>query len=541
MIAQIYLGFIKKWNSPSIKKDNPGVNLPDLNITPVYRSDSSGTTYNFTDFLSKTSPAWKSRVGNSTSVNWPTGIGARGSAGVAGVVSRTEGGVMYADVAYALANKLKFAKVKNKAGKWTLPGLRSINAAASSVEKVTGNGEISIVNPAKSQPLAYPISTFTYVLAPTASSKAAELRKFIYWAITSGQKFGPPLLFAPLPKSVLAFDYKQIKKIQASTSVTTTTHDQAPEGLEGGRLPWRVGDIVFYGLTAAAAASTLGLVVWLSVKVVAQAWGAIEEFGLSFIWTVAWDPVAQSFGALDFIYGTVVTSFIALAIATPMSIAIALFLTDLAPRWIRGPIGTLIELLAAIPSVILGLWGILVFGPWVAEHLEPWLNKWFGFLPMFDGQPSQAGLLPAALVLTIMIIPITSSICRELFSRVPRDLSDGALALGATRWETIRGVTIPYAGPGIVAAVLLGLGRAFGEAIAVTQVIGAGSGIPQSWFEPADTLASRIASQYQGAVSGLQIDSILYLAAILLVISLITNVAAQAVVRRFERSRGAIS
>ena len=217
VIAQMYLGFIKKWNSPSIKKDNPGVNLPDLNITPVYRSDSSGTTYNFTDFLSKTSTAWKSRVGNSTSVNWPTGIGARGSAGVAGVVSRTEGGVMYADVAYALANKLKFAKVKNKAGKWTLPGLRSINAAAASVGKVTGNGEISIVNPAKSQPLAYPISTFTYVLAPTASSKAAELRKFIYWAITSGQKFGPPLLFAPLPKSVLAFDYKQIKKIQAST------------------------------------------------------------------------------------------------------------------------------------------------------------------------------------------------------------------------------------------------------------------------------------------------------------------------------------
>ena len=296
--------------------------------------------------------------------------------------------------------------------------------------------------------------------------------------------------------------------------MTTTTPDQAPEGkLEGGRLPWRVGDMVFYGLTAAAAASTLGLVVWLSVKVVAQAWGAIEEFGLSFIWTVAWDPVSQSFGALDFIYGTVVTSFIALAIATPMSIAIALFLTELAPRWIRGPVGTLIELLAAIPSVILGLWGILVFGPWVAQHLEPWLNKWFGFLPMFDGQPSQAGLLPAALVLTIMIIPITSSICRELFSRVPRDLSDGALALGATRWETIRGVTIPYAGPGI----------------------------PSSWFEPADTLASRIASQYQGAVSGLQIDSILYLAAILLVISLITNVAAQAVVRRFERSRGAIS
>ena len=326
--------------------------------------------------------------------------------------------------------------------------------------------------------------------------------------------------------------------------MTTTTHDQAvpPAGsLEGGRLPWRVGDILFYALTAAASLATLGLVVWLAFKVVAQAWGAIEEFGLSFIWTTGWDPVTQQFGAADFIYGTLVTSGIALLIATPLSIAIALFLTDLAPKWIRGPVGTLIELLAAIPSVILGLWGILVFGPWLSTHPEPWLQENLGFVPLFDGAPSQAGYLPAALILTIMVVPITSSICRELFSRVPRDLSDGALALGATKWETIRGVSIPYAGPGIVAAVLLGLGRAFGEAIAVTQVIGAGSGFPGSIFDTGDTLASRIASQYQGAVSGLQIDSLLYLAAILLVISLITNVAAQAVVRRFERSRGKIA
>ena len=217
LIAQMYLGYVQKWNAPGIRKLNPGVNLPDLKVTPVYRSDASGTSYNFTDFLSKTSPTWKSKVGTGTSVNWPTGVGARGSAGVTGVITRTEGGITYADVAYALANKLKFARVQNQAKKFTLPGLRSINAAAASVAKVTGNGEISIVNPAKSQPLAYPISTFTYALAPTASPKAAELRKFIYWAITSGQKFGPPLLFAPLPQSVLAFNYKQIKKIQAST------------------------------------------------------------------------------------------------------------------------------------------------------------------------------------------------------------------------------------------------------------------------------------------------------------------------------------
>ena len=300
--------------------------------------------------------------------------------------------------------------------------------------------------------------------------------------------------------------------------------------------------MVFYGLTAAAAASTLGLVVWLSVKVVAQAWGAIEEFGLSFIWTVAWDPVTQEFGALDFIYGTVVTSFIALAIATPMSIAIALFLTELAPRWIRGPVGTLIELLAAIPSVILGLWGILVFGPWVAAapgavaaevvRLPPHVQR-----PALAGRAAACGARPDD-----HDHPDHARASAASSSRASRVISPTARSRSARRAaETIRGVTIPYAGPGIVAAVLLGLGRAFGEAIAVTQVIGAGSGIPQSWFEPADTLASRIASQYQGAVSGLQIDSILYLAAILLVISLITNVAAQAVVRRFERSRGAIS
>ena len=176
--------------------------------------------------------------------------------------------------------------------------------------------------------------------------------------------------------------------------MTTTTHDQAPPTLEGGRLPWRVGDLLFYALTAAASAATLGLVVWLSYKVVAQAWGAIEKFGLSFIWTVAWDPVAQEFGALDFIYGTMVTSFIALAIATPLSIAIALFLTELAPRWIRGPVGTMIELLAAIPSVILGLWGILVFGPWVARAPGAVAGALVRFHPPLQRRPV-AGRHPA--------------------------------------------------------------------------------------------------------------------------------------------------
>jgi phosphate transport system permease protein len=189
---------------------------------------------------------------------------------------------------------------------------------------------------------------------------------------------------------------------------------------------------------------------------------------------------------------------------------------------------------------VLGLWGILVFGPWVRDHLEPWLQSVLGWAPVFSGTPNQAGILPAALVLTIMIVPITSAICRELFLRVPRELTDGALALGSTRWEAIRGVTFTYAAPGIAAAVLLGLGRAFGEAIAVNQTIGNQNAIPTSWFEPGNSLGSKIAAEYAGATSVEQASSILYLAAILMVISLAANVAAQLVVVRFERARRAV-
>ena len=322
--------------------------------------------------------------------------------------------------------------------------------------------------------------------------------------------------------------------------MTSTTFEPAAPETDLRRRGIRLGDIIFKGVAFAAALSAAVLLALIAYKVVELAWPAIQDFGLSFIWTNAWDPVSGVYGALPFIYGTVVTSLIALVLATPLSIAIALFLTEIAPRRLAAPIATMVELLAAIPSVVLGLWGILVFGPWVRDHLEPWLQDVFGFLPIFSGSPSQAGLLPAALVLTIMIIPITSAICRELFMRVPSDLTNGSLALGSTRWEAIRGVTLTYAAPGIAAAVLLGLGRAFGEAIAVAQVSGGGNFINRSWFAPTSTLGSKIANEYQGATSAIQAGSILYLAAILMVISLVTNVVAQAIVVRFERARRAV-
>jgi phosphate transport system permease protein len=322
--------------------------------------------------------------------------------------------------------------------------------------------------------------------------------------------------------------------------MTTTTYDPAASEPSLERRGIRLGDVLFKGAALIAAAAATVLLGLIAYKIFDLAWPAIQDFGLSFIWTDAWNPVTLDFGALAFIYGTVVTSAIALLLATPLSIAIALFLTEIAPRRVAAPIATVVELLAAIPSVVLGLWGILVFGPWVRDHLEPFLADTLGFLPMFSGIPSQAGILPAALVLTIMILPITSAICRELFIRTPHELMDGAMALGSTRWEAIRGVMFAYAAPGIMAAVLLGLGRAFGEAIAVNQTIGNHNAIPTSWFEPGDSLGSKIAAEYVGATSQLQAGSILYLAAILMVISLVTNVAAQFVVVRFERARRAV-
>jgi phosphate transport system permease protein len=319
---------------------------------------------------------------------------------------------------------------------------------------------------------------------------------------------------------------------------STTYENQAAPETDLRRRGIRIGDLLFKGIAIAAALAATVLLGWIALKIFDLAWPAIQDFGLSFIWTDAWNPVTKDFGALIFIYGTVVTSLIALVLATPISIAIALFLAEIAPRRIATPIATMVELLAAIPSVVLGLWGILVFGPWVRDHLEPWIQSTpLGLLPQFSGEPSQSGIFVAALVLTIMIIPITSAICRELFIRVPKDLTDGALALGSTRWEAIRGVMFAFAAPGIVAAVLLGLGRAFGEAIAVNQTIGNHNAIPSSWFEPGDSLGSKIASEYVGATTVEQASSILYLAAILMVISLATNVAAQFIVVRFERAR----
>jgi phosphate transport system substrate-binding protein len=203
VVASIFLGKIKKWNDPAIARLNKGKSLPSLDITVIHRSDNSGTTYNLTEYLSKVSREWKSGPGKGVAVDWPTGVGARGSSGVSGALSQTNGGLTYVDVAFSLANHFKFGAIQNRAGKFQIPGLNAIKAAGATILRVApNNGGISIVDPSKRQPLAYPICTFTYVILPKQTSKAAELKKFVRWALTKGQTDGPALLFSPLPKVV---------------------------------------------------------------------------------------------------------------------------------------------------------------------------------------------------------------------------------------------------------------------------------------------------------------------------------------------------
>jgi phosphate transport system permease protein len=317
--------------------------------------------------------------------------------------------------------------------------------------------------------------------------------------------------------------------------VSTIPLTQRLEGTR--RLRDRLGDRLLLGLTLLASLVAIAIMVAIAYKVIRGADLSFSKFGLGFLTSTTWDVNKSVFGAGTLLFGTAVTSLIALLVGGPLAIAIALFLSELAPRGVRGAVGSLVEMLAAIPSVVLGLWGILVMGPFMAHHVEPWLHRWFGFLPIFGEASTGSDVFLAGLILAIMIVPIVASICRELFLSIPRELEDGALALGATRWEMVRGVVLSGSRPGIAAALILGLGRALGEAIAVTQMIGAGTAIHKSLLETGDTLASRIAEQFQGAPSQLQTSSLFYLAAILLVIGLATNLLALLIVRRFDVQR----
>jgi phosphate transport system permease protein len=296
----------------------------------------------------------------------------------------------------------------------------------------------------------------------------------------------------------------------------------------------RPGDLVFRAVTALFVLIVVATVMALTVVLITGAWPTLSTFGFTFLTNEAFDPIHNNFGVRPALFGTFVTSAFALVFALPLGIGTALFLIEFCPRLLRAPIAFLVDALAAIPSVVIGLWGFLVFAPWLLTTGEPWLNKYLGFLPFFQGTAHGFGILAAGCILTMMILPIITSISREVISVVPVEQREGLLALGATRWEVIRHVILPFARTGIAGGAILALGRALGETIAVTLVIGNQASPPNaSLFNLGYSLASVIVNQFGEATPGLFYASLVEAGLLLLVITLLTNIAARLLISSF--------
>lgn len=293
------------------------------------------------------------------------------------------------------------------------------------------------------------------------------------------------------------------------------------------------GDRAFKWFTLLMALSVFVLIVLVGEELAHGSQLALRKFGWRFLVSSEWDPVHGRFGALPFIFGTVVSSFIALVIAVPLSIATAVYLTELAPRWARQPLTIFIELLAAVPSVILGLWGIFIMVPWLREHLFPWLKGSLGFLPFFQGPIYGVSLLAGGIIIAIMIVPIITSVSREILRSVPGLQREAAYALGATRWEVTRIAVLSYAKKGLFGAVILGLGRALGETMAVTMVIGNWPEIAKSLFAPGYTLASVVANEFAEATTDMYLSSLFEIGLVLLGVTMVVNALAQLLLKTF--------
>jgi phosphate transport system permease protein len=291
---------------------------------------------------------------------------------------------------------------------------------------------------------------------------------------------------------------------------------------------------VFRSLLLGAALLVIVVVGAMILALASESMLSIRQFGFSFLTGRLWNPIKGNFGALPFVYGTIVSSLIALLISVPLSLGIAIFLVEQAPYYVARPLGFLVELLAAIPSVVYGLWGIFVLAPFLRVHVEPPLQRWFGWLPLFQGTITGIGLLTGGVILAIMVTPIISAVVRDVLAAVPSSQREAALALGATKWETTRVVLINGA-PGIAGAVILGLGRAIGETMAVTMVIGNRPQISASLFEPSYTIASVIANEFTEATQDLYLSALVELGLILFLVTFVVNAIARILVWRVTR------
>ena len=304
----------------------------------------------------------------------------------------------------------------------------------------------------------------------------------------------------------------------------------------------RLQDFFFHKITLLFAASVLVVLVGIIVSLAIGAAPAFKEFGAGFVTRVEWDPVGDQFGALIAIWGTLATSLIALAIAFPISFGIALFLTEICPAWLRRPMGTAVELLAGVPSIIYGMWGLFVFAPLFADHVQPLLKETIGQLPvigqLFQGPTMGIGILTAGIILAVMIIPFISSVMRDVFEIVPTVLKESAYGLGCTKWEVVRKVVLPYTRNGVVGGVMLGLGRALGETMAVTFVIGNAHDLSWSLFSAGNSISSTLANEFAEAASTLHSSSLFALALILFAITFIVLSAAKLMLVGMARNEG---
>jgi phosphate transport system permease protein len=298
----------------------------------------------------------------------------------------------------------------------------------------------------------------------------------------------------------------------------------------------------FRWLVSAAAVFVL---VALAAAALSMLWGgreAFAKFGIGFLWSNTWDPVGQQFGALVPIYGTLVTALIAMVIAVPVSFGIAMFLTEIAPRWLRGPVGTAVELLAGIPSIIYGMWGLFVLVPVLADHVYPWIDAHLGQWPLvgalFSGPPLGLGMLTAGLVLAIMVIPFIASVMREVFLTVPGRLKESSYALGSTRWEVVWDVVLPYTRSAVIGGIFLGLGRAIGETMAVTFVLGNAHELSASLLMPGNSIAATIANEFAEADSEMYRSSLIALGFVLFVVTFIVLAMARLMLRQLEKREG---
>lgn len=291
-------------------------------------------------------------------------------------------------------------------------------------------------------------------------------------------------------------------------------------------------DRLFTGLTLVMVVAILFLAGLMVLQLLVASIPAMQALGWHFLVGMDWDPVHEHFGALPFIYGTLASSLLALILAAPLGIGVAIFLAELAPPWFRAPVSFMVELLAAIPSVVYGVWGLFVMAPWLRNMVQPWLSEHLGFLPFFQGPGFGVGILAAGLILAIMVVPTITAVSRDVLMAVPNHQREAMLALGATKWETTWKAVIPYGRSGIVGAIILALGRALGETMAATMVIGNSLDISISLFAPANTMASIIANSYAEATYGLHAAALIEIALILFVITLILNIVARLLVRR---------